>query len=391
MSVHNGEPYLQASVESILSQSWHTLELVIVDDGWTDDTWEILSSYCKRDPRMVIARHATNQGVAHGLNHGVALSSGEFVARQDADDVSHLDRLIRQLDYLRRFPDVGLVGCLPQFIDHDGRPLPIDPSRYPTEDAQIRRSLMDHNCLCVGVLLRRRHLEQVGGFQQDLAPAEDYDMWLRLAEVTRFASLSEALYYYRQHEGSASASQRPLQMWNEARALEMAVARRGLDTGPGEASRLVARDFLRAAFPALLGADLPRAHEGVKRACRWEPRVFVEGDLVERVVLRYLTPYQPQEPLLLVQRLFTDVLPVTRHMRRVERRISSRIHMDQVFGGGQDKARVDVLSHLRAGIQTGPRWLLNRGVLAIGVRQLLLRGIGLGARVRRRPSSKART
>ena len=369
MTVHNGEPYLQASLDSILSQSLPSFELVVIDDGSTDGTWPLLSASRQRDPRVVLDRLATKEGTARGLNRALGLARGEFIARQDADDVSHPDRLRRQLEFLQRHPTIGLVSCRPQFIDHAGQPLPTDPSRFPLDDEEIRRRLPDYNCLCIGVLVRRRALDEVGPFRQDLVPSEDYDMWLRLSEVTGMASLPEALYDYRHHEHSASTVRRAWQMWNKARALEDALDRRKLAPAPAEVRAFLARDYVRAAYlSAAEGLDA-LARQAIDQAAQWEPRLFDEGDLVEQVVLRYLARYRPPNAPSLLRHLFQDLLPRTAHMGELERRLLSGQHLQRVLQA--DEAGGQVLADLWEGLRRDPSRILRPELWSAAVRGVL--------------------
>ena len=119
MSVYNGQEFLREAIESILRQSYGDFEFVIIDDGSTDRTAEILAEYAGRDARIRLQRHE-NKGRAVSLNIGIELARAPYIARMDADDVSASERLRRQVDYMRDHPDTVMVGSWAQVIDLEG-------------------------------------------------------------------------------------------------------------------------------------------------------------------------------------------------------------------------------------------------------------------------------
>jgi glycosyltransferase involved in cell wall biosynthesis len=119
MPVHNGEPYLDASVRSILGQTYGDFEFLVIDDGSTDGSARILRAY--QDPRFRIVENGRNLGVVETLNRGLSLSRGEYVARMDCDDESLPERLERQVSFLDSHPEVGVLGTSGDLIDGDGR------------------------------------------------------------------------------------------------------------------------------------------------------------------------------------------------------------------------------------------------------------------------------
>src|SRR5438105_464155 len=123
MSVYNGQPFLEETVKSILSQTFTDYEFVIIDDSSVDDTWEVLTRYADHDQRLVLRRNERNMGVVLSLNRGLDLAKGKFIVRQDADDISLPQRIEKQVNYLEAHPECGLVGTDLQFVDINGVPL----------------------------------------------------------------------------------------------------------------------------------------------------------------------------------------------------------------------------------------------------------------------------
>ncbi len=180
MSVYNGARFLPEAVESILRQSWSDFEFVIVNDGSTDETWSILEGYRAQDGRVRLVDQE-KRGLTASLNRGCSLSKGKFIARMDADDVAMLRRLELQMHFMDTHADVGVLGGAFELIDAAGKRLGV--SLLPSEDLEIRRMLLDSTAfLHPSVLISRSALERVGGYRE-VKYAEDYDLWLRLAEA----------------------------------------------------------------------------------------------------------------------------------------------------------------------------------------------------------------
>lgn len=194
LAVHNGEQFVRPALASIYHQTYQDFEVVIVDDGSTDGTPEILRQM--KDSRTIIYRNAENQGLTKSLNTGLRLCRGEYVARMDADDVSHPRRLEKQVQFLESHPEVALVGTSYYQIDAEGTV--IAPIEVPADDSEIRERLREKNCFGHGtVIVRRDVLVACGGYDERYVCAQDYDLWLRIAEGHRLANLREPLYYWR--------------------------------------------------------------------------------------------------------------------------------------------------------------------------------------------------
>lgn len=202
MAVWNGARYLEKAVQSILTQTFTDFEFVIIDDGSTDSTPEKLQRYRAADRRIRVY-HQENAGLTRSLNRGFALAQGEYLARMDCDDIAFLDRFERQVEFLDRHPQVALVGSSVVRIDESGRE--IKRSDCPTSHAEIVRALADYNCFTHStVMLQKDKLTAVGGYREAYRHAEDYDLWVRLAERYELANLAEPLLYYRVYANQIS-------------------------------------------------------------------------------------------------------------------------------------------------------------------------------------------
>ncbi len=202
MPVHNGEPYLEASVRSILHQTYSDFEFLVIDDGSTDGTSRILRAY--RDPRLRIVENGRNLGVVETLNRGLSISRGEYIARMDCDDESLPERLERQVSFLDAHPEIGVLGTAGELIDEVGKSLGV--FRYPLDHEVICFSMHFFNPLAhPSVMIRRNVVLDAGGYLSreaccwgGLIP-EDYELWWRLSAVTRLANLPDRLFLLRKH------------------------------------------------------------------------------------------------------------------------------------------------------------------------------------------------
>lgn len=204
-SVYNGAPYLAAAIESVLAQSFADFEFLVLDDGSTDASRAIAEGYAARDQRIRVVTRP-NRGLVASLNELFAMARAPIVARFDADDICHPERLARQFAFLAAHPDHGLVGAATRYIDAVGRPARNAPLERPGEHEGIVRNLEDGPNLCHSVVMVRRDLVRAaGGYRSAYAHAEDQDLWLRLARVTRLHNLPECLLDYRITPGQVSS------------------------------------------------------------------------------------------------------------------------------------------------------------------------------------------
>ena len=205
MSVYNGEAFLSEAIASVLEQSFTDFEFLILDDGSHDASASIAESYARRDPRIrLIARD--NRGLIASLNELIGAARAPLVARFDADDICAPTRFARQVAFLAEHPDHGLVGCDTPFIDASGAPARNPPIQRPHDHDGLFANLEDGPLVCHSAVMMRRELVlAAGGYRPAYRHAEDYDLWLRLAGMTRLANLPEPLLSYRITPGQVSA------------------------------------------------------------------------------------------------------------------------------------------------------------------------------------------
>jgi glycosyltransferase involved in cell wall biosynthesis len=202
MTVFNGQEFLSETIDSVLGQSFRDFEFVIVDDGSTDATGDILSRYVLRDSRICVLREG-KKGRAASLNLAISLAKGKYVANIDADDLAMPGRLQEQVAFMERNPEVGVLGSAFELITDSGRAMNI--MRHPLEDSEIRSAMLRYNPIChSSVIFRRDVALALGGYRRVFEPSEDFDLWLRMSERSRIANLHNVLVRYRTHANQLS-------------------------------------------------------------------------------------------------------------------------------------------------------------------------------------------
>jgi glycosyltransferase involved in cell wall biosynthesis len=203
MSVFNGEAFLTESIDSILGQTFTDFEFVIIDDGSNDRTPEILSDFAKRDSRVRVFPQK-NEGRAESLNRGIDLVRSPLIARMDADDISLSNRLKEQYEFMDRHPEVGLLGSGVEFVAPGGKRLGFSLPP-PVDDAELRNRMRYGNQFYhPTVIMRKEVVVAAGKYRKALCDADDFDLFLRVAELTKLASLPRPILLYRIHSSQTS-------------------------------------------------------------------------------------------------------------------------------------------------------------------------------------------
>lgn len=204
MPVFNGGEFLAASIRSILDQSYPELELLLIDDASTDNSRKVIRRF--RDPRIRLLVNTNHQGISTSLNRGIREAQGQWIARMDADDLSHPDRLNKQFRFLQRHPEVELVGSGGIVIDSNGRRL--GRSQVVRSTGAIRLMALFHSPIIhISVMGKReRFLRQP--YDPNYDGVEDYELWSRILPQCYSANLPEPLVRIRVHPQNTSQNQR---------------------------------------------------------------------------------------------------------------------------------------------------------------------------------------
>ena len=201
MPVFNGEKYLKAAIESIFKQTYTNFEFIIINDGSTDDSEAIIQTY--DDSRIIYIKNPKNYKLIKTLNIGFSLAKGRYIARMDADDISHPDRLQKQVQFLEKNEEYGLVGSGVNLLNGENK----SQLLYHADHESLKFALAFY-CPFIhpSVMIRKsivEHMEVV--FDERFVHAEDYELWTRLAFTTKMANLPEYLLDYRVHDAQISS------------------------------------------------------------------------------------------------------------------------------------------------------------------------------------------
>lgn len=245
MSVYNGAPYLREAIDSILNQTLSDFEFIIVDDASTDETASILDTYT--DPRIVRLTNPQNMGLTHSLNRGLAVVTGQYIARHDADDIALPERLAQQVAFMEAHPAIGMVGAYLIRLNPDGSRFetPPDASKLPALVSATMRWELLWTCIVAhtAVMLRKSVLDKYQlAYDPAFNGAEDYELWARMMHCTDLYKMSEIVVHVRILPGGVSISHRSKQ-----KQLTYAIMKR-------EVSQLLGTGFIESGLQTIYEA-----------------------------------------------------------------------------------------------------------------------------------------
>ena len=200
MAVYNTGEYLQLAVNSVMQQTYPHFELIIVNDGSTDNSDEIIRTYS--DERIIYIKNETNLGIVKTRNLGLDRMSGKYLAILDSDDIAILDRLEKQVAFMEENPEYGLCGSFFNIINSQGEV--VNKVSFPQEDQDIKAYLQLGNCFCHSTVIVRGDLVKKHRYSEANLLAEDYNLYLNLSEETKFRNLSFFGCCYRVHRNNVS-------------------------------------------------------------------------------------------------------------------------------------------------------------------------------------------
>lgn len=202
MSVYNDEKYLKDAVESILGQSFKDFEFIIINDGSTDSSLNILKEYEEKDKRIVLIDQE-NKGLTKSLNIGIKRACGKYIARMDSDDISLADRFSKQIKFLKQKKEYALVGTNIEKIDQYNNHIEYNTTKYTNNEIQY--TLKYRNCFAHGsVMINRTLVKDELFYDEEFKYAQDFRLWTKIAKKHKVANLEEPLYKLRLHDSSIS-------------------------------------------------------------------------------------------------------------------------------------------------------------------------------------------
>ena len=202
MPVYNAQTYLPEAISSILSQRFESFEFLIFNDGSTDRSKEIIESF--NDPRIIFTDSSFNQGYVALLNIGLQKARGKYIARMDADDIAHPDRFQKQYEFMEKHHEYVVCGTLFNVTSKK------EVTQLPLDNDDVKSKMLYITPFCHPSVMMRTEILQRHKIFYDAAymPAEDHELWCRLAEYGKFANLPEILLHYRVHDNNISLKKR---------------------------------------------------------------------------------------------------------------------------------------------------------------------------------------
>jgi glycosyltransferase involved in cell wall biosynthesis len=207
MPIYNGEKYLKEAIESILTQSFKDFEFIIINDGSTDGTENIIKAFS--DPRIVYIDNGGNLGLATSLNAGIEAARGAYIARMDADDVSLPGRFEKQFSYLESKPHIGIVGSSIILIDGSGKKVALH--KRPGAHVGIKFSSLFSSPMYHPTVMGRGEIFKRHHYSETFSNSEDYELWSRLLFKTevKFSNLANPVLKYRVYPQSFTQTLNP--------------------------------------------------------------------------------------------------------------------------------------------------------------------------------------
>lgn len=211
MAVKNGKPFIEEAIESILNQTFRDFEFIIIDDYSTDGTLEYLESI--HDTRIKILTNKENIGLTRSLNKSIRLANGEYIARLDADDLAYPERLKKQIEYLEKHPDVGLLASYCNVINESGDILNNGGHLCTSPEKISAMFLVDNYLASCSVMFRKKIFDTVGGYPEKYRYAQDYALWTQFALYSKVAKLNEWLVAWRERPDGLTEMKRDKQAY----------------------------------------------------------------------------------------------------------------------------------------------------------------------------------
>ena len=392
---YNRARYIAEAIHSVLDQSFHDLETVVVDDGSIDSTRDVVAHI--RDPRLKYVYHQ-NQGSSAARNTGIQISQGDYIAFLDSDDIYLPGRFDAQVEMLDRCPQTSLVASGHQLVDQAGNLLGQVRPWLNTPALTVSTLLFICPFLTCSVLVRRSFVELVGGFDLNLPFQEDWDLWLRMAGAgCQMRWVGQIVASYRMHSGNKERKAGPLRRRSILAVLDKFFSGDGLSP---EVKALKGRAYacghLRGACREYATGHVEEAKRDVVRAIEFCPEL---GNQDSTKMLELLLGWG-SDPLVgdpeAYERTVLQNLPEGVGGGGLRRKATALASMRKFFSAYDSHDWAVVRRSFLRAVTQDPSWLLNRGVLSILLESVvgtqLMRPLRKLGRVffRRRASANAR-
>lgn len=219
---YNKAQYLKKAIESVLNQTYKAIEMIIIDDGSTDNTQQVVKSF--NDPKIIYIWQK-NKGPAAAKNTGIKKAQGKYIAFLDSDDLWLEEKLEKQLEFMEKNPEMSLLGTGCYEIDSQGKIL--GKKIFPKKNENLQKILIRYNpFIQSSVLVKKEVFDKIKGYDENFSESEDYEFWLRVARYYKIANLPELLVMKRYHSENLSPEKDKKQLFYVLRA-----KRRAIQTG----------------------------------------------------------------------------------------------------------------------------------------------------------------
>lgn len=288
--VYNGQEYIGKSIESIIEQSYKNLELVLVDDCSTDNTWKVVKRYQKRYPKKIKAiklKQNLGQGGEAAANVAFQNTKGDFIARMDADDISHPDRIKKQVKFMQNNPEYSVVGCNAFVIDVDGNI--VGEKKVLTKHEEIYKNyFVFHPMINPTVLVRRSAIKGDKMYLTDNPTNNDYLTFMKMISMgNKFANLEEKLIYYRIHGANDSLKNVRRTFRNSLKTRARAVFKYGYRPTVLSIVKLMLQIILVYTVPQNITFNLYLLMRGIKKPSDYLPRISLPVSVRLKKVFSY--------------------------------------------------------------------------------------------------------
>lgn len=205
MSVYNNSKYLPEAIKSILNQTFSNFEFLIINDGSTDSSVDIINSF--NDTRIHLVHNNSNLGLTKSLNKGIKLANGKYILRMDADDISLTNRIERQVEFMENNPKIAVCGCWANIVDEYNNIVNIKKYVTSSEEIKVRLFLVENALGHPGVIMRKNIVKHYF-YNEEYPYSQDYELWVRLAKSHLLSNIPEPLINYRFHDQTISKSKK---------------------------------------------------------------------------------------------------------------------------------------------------------------------------------------
>lgn len=212
MSVYNAEKYVRLAIESILNQTYKKFEFIIVDDGSTDSTPDILKDFKKKGKRIILIQNNNNLGLTKSLNKALKSAQGKYVIRMDADDWAYPERFRLQVSLMEHHPDVVVSGSYIEVCDKNLKTKYI--RKYHLDDANIRKHIFRYSPFAHPATIWQTEVLKKERYNERMTVSQDYELYFRIGTIGKFMNIDKPLLKLRMHSESISAKMSDIQLKN---------------------------------------------------------------------------------------------------------------------------------------------------------------------------------